>query len=1229
MRQRKKQSENIKTRIKKALEKFNNGKSNSEKDIIKILHDFEEYQKNIESEIDSLYRTTLYSIGDAVITTDSKGIIQHLNPTAEKLTGWKELQAKNLPLEKVFKIVNEVTRKKVTNPVKKVLNVGSIVGLANHTILISKRGKEIPISNSGAPIRSKSGRIIGVVLVFRDQTKERITKLKLEESENRYRQLFDQNPLPMWVYDISTLKFLMVNEAAIEHYGYSRDEFLKMSIKDILAKEELKRFSKNQTRDIDKNDIWQHRLKNGNIIFTRVTSHSLTYSHRRAKLVLANDITQNLKAEKALRESEDKYRLLVENQNELVVKVDNTGKFKYVSPSYCKLFGKKESELLGKSFIPLVHKDDVETTKKTMEQLYHSPYSCYLEQRAMTVHGWRWIAWSDNAILNDKNEIIEIVGAGRDITEKKLAEEKIRQQYFTLSGINNSTNEQIFSVDTNFRYTSFNASHISIMKKFYEAEPEIGENILDYITVTGDKEITRKNILKALKGKIFVYESYQGKENLSQSFYQIVYNPIKDDSGKVLGVAVLVRDLSSRKKMEDELKHKNDDLNSLLEISIKLLDSLDKKIVLQRIVESATKLIGLDSGAIYVLKDGDLFLDATTPPLPPNIPEEFRKAKLENHPHILKAISSLAPLTITKMNDDLLSEHEKIIIKNKGFTSLLYIPLFIEKRVNGILILGTIGSEYQYSKYDIDLSRTFAGIASLALENALLFEKTASNVVELNQLIVEKKQADKDLKESEERYRKLFENHSAVKLLIDPENGNIIDANPSAEKFYGWTCNELKQMKIYDINIASKNVLKNDMNNILDGSRSNHQQQHRLANGSIKIVDVFTSRVEIRGKTYLHSILHDITEKKLAEEQIKLLGRSIEQSPVIVIITNPEGSIIYVNPKFTEVTGYTFDEVKGKNPKILNSGHNTKEYYHKLWSTILSGEKWFGEFYNKKKNGELYWEDAIISPIINEKNVITNFVAVKEDVTEKKKMLNDLIIAKENAEEMNRVKSFFFANMSHELRTPLWGLSGYAELMLSITSNPDEREVAQGILNSAKRLTNTLTSILNITKLEFDTIEVKLEKINLEKIINDIYNEYNFVALKKNLSFIKKISLANSNVISDENLIRGILNNLVSNAIKYTDVGEVIIAVFDKSESGLDHLVFEISDTGIGIPKEKHEIIWKPFRQASEGVSRDFQGTGLGLTIVKKYTELLNGKISFSSTEGKGSIFIVEIPLSI
>ena len=159
------------------------------------------------------------------------------------------------------------------------------------------------------------------------------------------------------------------------------------------------------------------------------------------------DVTREHLEKEKLRHSEEKYRLLVENQNDLVVKVDAEGKFTYVSPSFCSLFGKTEEELLGNSFIPLVHEDDVKSTHEAMENLYRSPYTCYVEQRAMTANSWRWLAWSDHAILDENGKIVSIIGAGRDITDRKIAENAIRTSEEKYRSLFNQSSEGIYLHD--------------------------------------------------------------------------------------------------------------------------------------------------------------------------------------------------------------------------------------------------------------------------------------------------------------------------------------------------------------------------------------------------------------------------------------------------------------------------------------------------------------------------------------------------------------------------------------------------------------------------------------------------------------------------------------------------------------------------------------------------------------------------------------------------------------
>jgi PAS domain S-box-containing protein len=362
-------------------------------------------------------------------------------------------------------------------------------------------------------------------------------------------------------------------------------------------------------------------------------------------------------------------------------------------------------------------------------------------------------------------------------------------------------------------------------------------------------------------------------------------------------------------------------------------------------------------------------------------------------------------------------------------------------------------------------------------------------------------------------------------------------------------------------------------------------------------------------------------------EQKRLFQAIVETSPVGIVITDTEGFVEYANPKFKEITGYTISEIIGENTNILKSGKHNNEFYKDLWDTIKAGKAWQGEIYNKKKNGEYYWELAKISPIMDDMGKIKSFLAVKEDITTLKKMIEELIIATQKAEEMNKVKSYFLANMSHELRTPFVGIMGYAELLTDVLNNPEEREMAEGILSTSQRLTDTLNKILNLTSLEFGKTDIILTGVNINDLINEQIYLFNAVAEKKNLSLTHKSLFGTLIIKTDKYLLVEILSNLLNNAVKFTEKGFIHIDTEIKETSKTKTLIIKVSDSGIGISDEFKELIWQEFRQVSEGISRDYQGTGLGLTITKKYVELLGGEISVKSEEGKGAEFIVELPV--
>ena len=490
--------------------------------------------------------------------------------------------------------------------------------------------------------------------------------------------------------------------------------------------------------------------------------------------------------------------------------------------------------------------------------------------------------------------------------------------------------------------------------------------------------------------------------------------------------------------------------------------------------------------------------------------------------------------------------------------------------------------------------------------------------------ISERKRSEETLKKSEERFRTLFENHSVI-ILLDPDTGNIIDANHAAADFYGWSVEQLKQMHIQQItNVSSDEVMVN-----MDKIRASKQNQflfrHRRADGSIREVEVFSNKIELEGKDILYAIIHDVTERILAEHQLHKLSVVVEQSPAIVVITDPDGNIEYVNPMFVEVTGYSAEEARGQNPRILKSGLMSKKVYEELWQTILSGGVWSGELQNKKKNGEFYWDQAVISAIRNKENVITNFVAVKVDITEQKKIFAELTAAKEKAEESDRLKSAFLANISHEIRTPMNGILGFAQLLKEPhLTGEEETEYIDLIQKSGERMLNLINNLINISRIEAGETMLQESETPVNELMRDLYAFFKPEIDKKGLRLNLKTGLPdNDSVIeTDSGKLIQILTNLIQNALKFTSSGEIDFG-YNRSNSTLE---FYVIDTGIGIASDMKEKIFDRFHQVDNTLTRTQEGSGLGLSISQAYVEMLGGTIRIESREGWGSEFYFTLP---
>ncbi len=415
--------------------------------------------------------------------------------------------------------------------------------------------------------------------------------------------------------------------------------------------------------------------------------------------------------------------------------------------------------------------------------------------------------------------------------------------------------------------------------------------------------------------------------------------------------------------------------------------------------------------------------------------------------------------------------------------------------------------------------------------------------------------------------------------------------------------------------------------------RMNEELERRVEERTSELGDARRVALSMMQDANLQRVKAEEVLKKLAEStsSLVMLWQAVENSPTVVVITDTEGKIQYVNPKFVEVTGYSAEEAVGNNPRILKSGEHTPEFYQHLWTTIKAGKTWRGELYNRKKNGEFYWEAASISPVRAADGEIRQFLAIKEDVTGIMRTAEALMRARDAADAANQAKSDFLASMSHEIRTPLNAILGYSQLLLrdeALGAGP--RESLLVINRSGEHLLAVINDILEVSKIEAGRVGLEPAEFDLHAMLDDLAAMFRLPTVEKGIGLeVTKTKDLPRYVIADEGKTRQVLINLLGNAVKFTKQGQVrVSAAVSQAESGQSWLAVEVEDTGSGIAPEEMGKLFQYFEQTRSG--REAQsGTGLGLVISRDYARRMGGDISVGSEQGKGSVFRFEIPIAL
>jgi len=483
--------------------------------------------------------------------------------------------------------------------------------------------------------------------------------------------------------------------------------------------------------------------------------------------------------------------------------------------------------------------------------------------------------------------------------------------------------------------------------------------------------------------------------------------------------------------------------------------------------------------------------------------------------------------------------------------------------------------------------------------------------------VTERKRAEQALRESESRYKTLFDGATDSIMILDTERGkagNIVAANQAAAKTTGYTSEELLKLNIAGLRTPLQaSLVEDDFERVANGERLTFEILRRRKDGTTFPIEINASVLSIEGKRYILDFARDLTQRKQTETEVTMLAKAIRSIHEGVVVTDPGGTIIFVNDASVGMFGYERDEIVGKHVTTLVWA-NDAEFVHEVIARSKI-EGWEGEALSRRKDGTIFPAYVSASDIHDENGNSVAIIGVCQDITERRRSMEELQNAKEEAEAASRAKSEFLANMSHEIRTPMNGIVGMTELALDTDLTAEQREYLKLVKLSADSLLRVINDILDFSKIEAGKLELELAEFSLQDTVDTVMKAMGVRADQKGLELAYYIRQGVPElIVGDEGRLRQILVNLVGNAIKFTDTGEVVMRVdVDAGDDEQVVLHFCVRDTGIGVPIEKQALIFDSFTQADGSTTRKYGGTGLGLAISAQLVRAMNGEIWIDS----------------
>ncbi|MBX2991636.1 MAG: PAS domain S-box protein [Bacteroidetes bacterium] len=920
--------------------------------------------------------------------------------------------------------------------------------------------------------------------------------------------------------------------------------------------------------------------------------------------------------------SKDRLERILQYMHDIVGEADLAGMFLYASPSYKTVLGYEPEELLGRSIFEFVHGDDVCAVLITFDNAIKTKSSGRVQFRCRKADGeYIWMEATGNAIVND-GEVTGAVFSARDITERVVAEKSVAHNHALLHAILESSDSAVFSVDGNHCYTSFNKVHATFMRELYGVDIRPGTSIFDFMPDDSLTSQFKKHLERALRGECSSIDLLHRKEG---RYFQCTFTPIRMTAGDVSGAAIFARDITQQQQ--------------------NLRETLEQK----QFLEALLDVIPLP--VFYKNLEGTYL----------GVNRAFQQMAGKTREQLL--VSTVTDFTTEDESKIHLQEDQEVHTNRQ--LSVYHIPF----KDNAGKVHQLIVHKAPY----FDISGNLAGVVGVSMDVTEL----KSTYDKLNAVVSQKDLLLKETTRQRAYFQQLFE-ASPDAIAIVGREGFLVDINRAFTDMFHYRPDEVRGRRLEDL-VVPPGLPKDSIKQAaLKGEVVRSETQRMRKDGSKFTASVVVSPILLNESTVgLYAVYRDISARKAAEARLQQLSVAVEQSPASIVITDTSGAIQYVNKKFTDVTGYTLEEVVGKNPRILKSGETGAEVYRKLWETITAGGEWIGELHNKTKFGELYWEMAHISGIKNENGVVTSFLAVKEDITRQKhveqlrvhlesELRSRNVELEKTLAEMKRIQEgliqsekmasigLLTAGIAHEINNPLAfvssNLNRFKEYFEDVITLLDAWRELGKILPADGTAAQPLAELrskeeqidLAFVKEDFGTL-MQHSRVGADRIKSIVEQLRGFSHMSDAVDSAADINKALEDSVTlswNEIKYKATVNREYGEIppvscnlgeLKQVFVNLLVNAAHAVEPMGLitlrtsvcdDYAVVEITDTGCGIPAENLPKIFDPFF-TTKPVGK---GTGLGLWISATIIQKHAGTISVKSTVGTGSTFAIRLP---